>query len=301
MEQRRGDANSGGELDLLVADSTCGLIRGIRQLASRTRGPARQAVVGGREAGRDASSFIDTPPLARATWAKWRLEPYIPTGTQPDPTATGRGAPIDDAGCSTSCRTRVRSSGVRQNRGVPTLLLSGACGSGKSTLLTLGYRAWNDVLGPTATFDTDSLLMMVDPRWELAHEERRLDLMFEQCGLLASSFQRSGLAWVVIGGNALHTPEEIVGLVAALLQLGDVFHVTLDPSVEIIQRRIARRGGDKTDEWLETHVEWMRAKYDSWTARVDNSDHAPLDTLRGIAARVARGEGQLTEAWVTRP
>jgi hypothetical protein len=179
---------------------------------------------------------------------------------------------------------------------VSTLLLSGACGSGKSTLLALGYRAWSDLWGPTATFDTDSLLMMVDPRWELAHEERRLDLMFEQCALLATSFHRSGLAWVVIGGNALHTPEEIAPLVTSLLALGKVFHVTLDPSTAVIQHRVSRRGGDKTAEWLDGHVSWMRAKYESWTARVDNSDHSPLETLREISARVATGDGELRQA-----
>jgi hypothetical protein len=40
-------------------------------------------------------------------------------------------------------------------------------------------------LGPTATIDTDTILMMVDPRWELAHEKRRLELAGYQCGLLA--------------------------------------------------------------------------------------------------------------------
>lgn len=184
--------------------------------------------------------------------------------------------------------------GAGQNRGMSTLLLSGACGAGKTTLLTLGYRAWSDAWGPTATFDTDSLLMMVDPRWELTHEERRLDLMFEQCGLLSASFHRSRFEWVVIGGNALHTPDEIAALIVSLLAHGSVFHVTLDPSTEAIQRRVAQRGGDKTDEWLEAHVEWMRAKYESWTARVDNSDQTPPETLREIVARVSAGDGQLT-------
>jgi hypothetical protein len=49
-----------------------------------------------------------------------------------------------------------------------SILLSGACGSGKSTLMTLGYRTLEAHLGPTATIDTDSILLMVDPRWELS-------------------------------------------------------------------------------------------------------------------------------------
>lgn len=184
---------------------------------------------------------------------------------------------------------------------VATLLLSGACGAGKSTLLALGHRAYRDVLGRTAIFDTDALLMMVDPRWELPHEERRFDLMYEQCLLLAKSFLDNGFAWVVIGGNALHTPAAMAPLVEGLLDLGEVFHVTLDPSIDEIKRRVAERGGDKTDEWLGVHVAWMREKYEGWTCRVDNSNLTPLETLQAIAGRVATGEGRLTPDWWRRP
>ena len=34
---------------------------------------------------------------------------------------------------------------------------------------------------------------------------------------------------MIIGGNGLHTPEEINDLIALLLRVGDVYHVTLDP------------------------------------------------------------------------
>jgi len=57
-----------------------------------------------------------------------------------------------------------------------SILLSGACGSGKSSLMTLGYRALEPHFGRTATIDADTVLTMVDPRWELEHEERQLDL-----------------------------------------------------------------------------------------------------------------------------
>lgn len=180
-----------------------------------------------------------------------------------------------------------------------TLLLSGACGSGKSTLLQLGYRTWHRALGRTAAFDTDALLMMVDPRWELAHEERRLDLLFEQCGLLATSFHRAGFDCVVIGGNALHTPDEINPLIQQLLEAGGVIHVTLDPSIDEIRRRVAARGGDKTPEWLETHVQWMRERYAGWTCRIDNSTITPTETLDEIVARTRAGEGRITSALPT--
>jgi AAA domain len=135
-----------------------------------------------------------------------------------------------------------------------SILLSGACGSGKSTLMALGYRALEVHWGPTATIDTDTILMMVDPRWELPHEERRYELAGYQCWLLARSFLTAGFGCVIIGGNGLHTPEEINGLVTLLLRLGEVYHVTLDPSLSEVQRRVAKRGGDQTPEWVAGHT-----------------------------------------------
>jgi chloramphenicol 3-O-phosphotransferase len=175
-----------------------------------------------------------------------------------------------------------------------SILLSGACGSGKSTLLKLGYRALEVHWGPTATIDTDTILMMVDPRWELAHEERRLELAGYQCWLLAQSFLTAGFDCVMIGGNGLHTPEELNDLVTLLLRLGEVYHVTLDPSLAEIQHRVANRGGDQTPEWLAHHVEWMRARYRPWTCRIDNTSLSPQAAMAEIAERTVRGEGRLT-------
>src|SRR5688572_6998909 len=111
----------------------------------------------------------------------------------------------------------------------------------------LGYKKFLETWGPTAIIETDAVLMFVDPRWELEHDfplprGSRGQLMFEQCGLLAESFFKNGFEVVVIGGNALHTPEELDVLLPSLLDLGEVFHVTLDPSLEEIQRRIRDRG-----------------------------------------------------------
>lgn len=175
-----------------------------------------------------------------------------------------------------------------------TILLSGACGSGKSTVMTLGYRALHAYWGPTATIDTDLILMMVDPRWELAHEERRLELAGHQCWLLARSFLTNGFECVIVGGNGLHTPSEVNELIRLLLEVGDVCHVTLDPELSEIQRRVARRGGDQTAEWLADHVEWMKARYREWTCRIDNTALSPEQTLAEIAARVGRGEGRIS-------
>jgi hypothetical protein len=181
---------------------------------------------------------------------------------------------------------------------VQTILLSGACGAGKSATLKLGARAYEPSFGRTATFDTDELLMMVDPRWELDHEERRFDLLYEQCGLLAESFARGGFDTVVIGGNALHTLDELHGLVDRLAALGPVFHVTLDPSYDALVRRVAERGGDKDPAWLRTHVDWMRPKYGSFTCRIYNRAISIIQTLDDITRRIRQVEGRLTAPYL---
>ena len=175
-----------------------------------------------------------------------------------------------------------------------TILLSGACGSGKTTIAQLGYRRLSAAWGPTATLDTDTLYGMVDPHWELPYEERRNDLVPVQVGLLASSFLDAGFATMLVLGNALHTPADLEVFLPALLARGDVFHVTLDPSLDEIVRRVEARGADKTPEWLDSHVSWMRERYEPWTCRIDNSALTPLQTVERIAAELRRGCGRLT-------
>ena len=178
-----------------------------------------------------------------------------------------------------------------------TILLSGACGSGKTTILRLGYRELFPHFGRTATLDTDWFFMLVDPHWELPYEERDGALMFRQCAILAGSFFDAGFETVLIGGNALHTRDgEFDDLIDALRSWGDVFHFTLDPTLDEIIRRVQARGGDKTDEWLTTHVAWMREKYASWTSVIDNSAVSPRETASLIAHRAALGEGLLAPA-----
>jgi hypothetical protein len=176
-----------------------------------------------------------------------------------------------------------------------TILLTGAMGWGKSTLLSLSYRTRAALLGPTAAIDTDVVSMMIDPTFELADEERHLDLTGFQCWLLARSFLTSGFETVIIGGNGFHTPDEgLNDMVSFLLTVGDVHHVTLDPSVDEIQRRVAARGSDIVPDALAHHVAWMRDRQRAWTCRIDNTSLTPEATLAEIAARIRRGEGVLT-------
>jgi len=106
-----------------------------------------------------------------------------------------------------------------------TILLSGAVGSGKSTIMRLGYRALSAHWGPTATIDTDTIVMMVDPTWELSDEERDYELAGWQIWLLARSFFSRGFECVLIGGNAPHTPDRgLNDLIGRLLGVGDTSH-----------------------------------------------------------------------------
>jgi hypothetical protein len=160
--------------------------------------------------------------------------------------------------------------------------------------MSLGYRALEAHFGPTATIDADTISMMVDPTFELADEERHLDLCGYQCWLLAQSFLTAGFQCVIIGSNGFHTPAEgLNDMVAFLLSAGEVFHVTLDPSIEEIQRRVATRGSDFSPDSLAEHVEWMRARYREWTCRIDNTSMSPETTLAAIAERTGRGEGRI--------
>ena len=74
-----------------------------------------------------------------------------------------------------------------------TILLTGPMGSGKSTLLSLAYQTKVAYLGKTASIDTDVMSMMIDPTFELADEDRHLDLTGYQCWLLTKSFPRRRL------------------------------------------------------------------------------------------------------------
>ena len=178
-----------------------------------------------------------------------------------------------------------------------SILVSGACGAGKSTLLRLGYRALFARFGRTAALDTDWFFTFVDPHWELPYEERDGALMFRQCGLLSNSFLEAAFDTVLIAGNALHTRGGMFDeLVETLRSRGDVFHFTLDPSLEEIMRRVAERGGDKTPEWLTTHVRWMRDRYEDWTCLIDSTAMTPEQTVDTIAAELAAGRGLLAAA-----
>src|SRR5262245_42195124 len=168
-----------------------------------------------------------------------------------------------------------------------SILLTGPCGSGKSTLLTVGQRPIARHLGRTATIDTDVRLGMVDPRWELPPHEWDLELCGWHCWLLARSFLTHGFETVIIGSNGFHTPAEgLNDMIGFLLTVGDVHHVTLDPSLEEIERRVAEGETDMSSEFVAQEIARMRARHRTWTCRVDNTSLSPEATVAEIAARI---------------
>jgi hypothetical protein len=69
--------------------------------------------------------------------------------------------------------------------------------------------------------------------------------------------------------------------------------VLLDPTVEEIRRRITERGDDKTEDWVASHVAWVRDQCDGWTTRIDNTLMDPDETARAVLRSVEQGAGRL--------
>jgi hypothetical protein len=177
-----------------------------------------------------------------------------------------------------------------------TLLLSGACGSGK----TAAMRAMAlSSPGETAVIDIDLVYTMVDPNYAIPfpEAERFWSLARRQCVRLAEGYFATGFVLVVIGGNAIYQRDRLNTMLPSLLKLSEVHHVTLDPAPDIIRERIAARAhpfdATKPPEWIDGHVRYMREHYETWTARIDNSDLTPDETARAIREAIRAGSGRL--------
>jgi hypothetical protein len=113
--------------------------------------------------------------------------------------------------------------------------------------------------------------------------------------MLANSFFTYGFSTVLVVGNSLHERNAI----RPFLGLGpsvEVSHVTLDPSLDTLVDRMAIRGDpDKTPEWLQAHVDYMRPHYTGWTFTIDNSDMTPQQTLDAVVSVVTNGKATLVE------
>jgi hypothetical protein len=182
-----------------------------------------------------------------------------------------------------------------------TVLLSGACGAGKTTAMRLIRRHFLPTLGETAVIDVDQVYTMVDPDYSIPFPEAESywSLARRQCALLAHAYLSGGFGLVVIGGNSLYQKDRLNEILGALLAVSAVYHLTLDPDPEVIQRRIqARRSpldAQKTPEWIDQHVRYMRAYYEPWTARIDNSALSPEETVQAIQRTILEDRGRLTQ------
>lgn len=124
------------------------------------------------------------------------------------------------------------------------MFLSGACGAGKTAVLSLGLSRMRAAFGgDVAAIDTDRLLMFFDPLWELKYPEAEpyWELAGRQWILLARSYFEFGFAAVIIGGNSVWRREGVSQVAAAVADVADTFHVSLDPSLGVIYERIAAR------------------------------------------------------------
>lgn len=181
-----------------------------------------------------------------------------------------------------------------------TILLSGACGSGKTSAMRLMRQRFLPVLGETAVIDVDLVYMMVDPDYSIPFPEAEAywSLARSQCALLTRSYFASGFEVVVIEGNSVYQKDRLNAILLPLLQVSEVYHVTLDPSPEAIKDRIAARrhphDTNKTPEWIDGHIRYMREYYEEWTARIDNSALTPTETVDAIYDAVRSNKGRLS-------
>ena len=133
---------------------------------------------------------------------------------------------------------------------------------------------------------------MVDPHWDLPYDDARDALVLRQCVQLAESFFGADYENVLIAGNSIHDAVDLNPVIPHFLRLGRVFHITLDPSAEAVLRRTAD-DPDRSPAHLMNDLQVLRAKRSPWSAAVDNSVLAPLETLQKIAHLVQSGKGEI--------
>jgi hypothetical protein len=175
------------------------------------------------------------------------------------------------------------------------VLVSGACGSGKTELRRLAVASPHPAFGATAGIEVDFLYTMGDPHFDRPWPEaaRYWDIAREQCSMLANSFFTFGFTTVLVVGNSLHERDAV----RPFLGLGpsvQVSHVTLDPSLDTLVDRMATRGDpDKTPDWLQAHLDYMRPFYAGWTFTIDNSSMTTSETFDALVSVVVNAKALL--------
>lgn len=177
------------------------------------------------------------------------------------------------------------------------VMVIGPCGAGKSTVLRRMRSVLGSRVGEVAVLETDTTYMMIDPTWALFNSHYWA-LAVQVAARITTEFIRAGFDLVAIGSNGLLDHGGVDEFVAQLPTGVDVHYVFLNPSVEAVQARMAARAGnpiddDKTPEWVEKNVMWMRGHHNSRSALIDNTGLDVDETVDAIYAAVEAGAGRI--------
>lgn len=157
-----------------------------------------------------------------------------------------------------------------------------------------------DRVGEVATLETDTFYMMIDPTWSIPWPEAKkyFEVALRNLVSTATNLVEAGFEWVAVGSNGLNEKEPVRAFVD-LFRDGvstDIHHITLDPGVEAVQKRIKNRADpldeSKTNEWLESQLLWFRERYGDWTHVIDNQRMTPEETALAIQEAVEQDAGK---------
>jgi hypothetical protein len=146
---------------------------------------------------------------------------------------------------------------------------------------------------PAAAIDTDQLYFNVDAHFELAYDDARNAMVLSQAAQLAVSLFEHGWQTVIICGNSLFDPADTAPVLARLLPLAEVYHVTLTPSMQAVLAHCGPRLPGRDPSRLAVDAAIHARKRHPGSALLDNSAMTPRQTLTELARLVGSGAGRL--------
>lgn len=147
---------------------------------------------------------------------------------------------------------------------------------------------------PAAAIDTDQLYFNVDARFELIYDDARNAMVLSQAAELAISLFEHGWQTVIICGNSLFDPGDTAPVLARLLPLAEVYHVTLTPSLQAMIARCGPGLPGRDPSRLAVDAKIHARKQHPGSALLDNSAMTPGQTLAELARLVGSGAGRLS-------